>query len=71
MPDEAWFDVNMMQKDMLLALELGLRLDVPLPSTSITNELLTAARGMGLASSDFAILFDVLARMAGMSVVRN
>src|SRR5947209_11184045 len=23
MPDEAWFNVNMMQKDMLLALELG------------------------------------------------
>ena len=22
-PDEAWFDVNMMQKDMQLALELG------------------------------------------------
>jgi 3-hydroxyisobutyrate dehydrogenase-like beta-hydroxyacid dehydrogenase len=23
MPEEAWFNVNMMQKDMLLALELG------------------------------------------------
>ncbi len=30
MPEEAWFDVNMMQKDMLLALELGRELDVPL-----------------------------------------
>ncbi|HEY6201067.1 MAG TPA: NAD(P)-dependent oxidoreductase, partial [Candidatus Binatia bacterium] len=44
-PDEAWFDVNMMQKDMLLALELGRRLDVPLPTTAVTNEMLTAARG--------------------------
>ena len=66
MPDEAWFDVNMMQKDLLLALEMGRQLDVPLPSTAITNELLTAARGMGLAEKDFAILFEVLARMAGM-----
>jgi 3-hydroxyisobutyrate dehydrogenase-like beta-hydroxyacid dehydrogenase len=65
-PAEAWFDVNMMQKDMLLALELGRELNVPLPTTSTTNELLTAARGMGLASRDFAVLFEVLARMAGM-----
>lgn len=66
MPDEAWFDVNMMQKDLLLALELGLQLDVPLPTTAITNQLLTTARGMGLAEKDFAILFEALACMAGM-----
>ena len=66
MPDEAWFDVNMMQKDLLLALELGRQLDVPLPSTAITNEMLTTARGMGLAEKDFAIIFEVLARMAGV-----
>jgi len=66
MPDEAWFDVNMMQKDMLLALEMGRQLDVPLPTTAVTNEMLTAARGMGLAKKDFAILFEVLARMSGV-----
>jgi 3-hydroxyisobutyrate dehydrogenase-like beta-hydroxyacid dehydrogenase len=66
MPDEAWFDGNMMQKDMLLALEMGRQLDVPLPTTAVANEMLTAARGMGLAKKDFAILFEVLARMAGV-----
>jgi 3-hydroxyisobutyrate dehydrogenase-like beta-hydroxyacid dehydrogenase len=65
-PDEAWFDVNMMQKDMNLALELGRELDVPLPTTSITNELLTAARGMGLEDKDFAVVFEVLAAMSGV-----
>ena len=65
MPDEAWFDVNMMQKDLLLAMELGRQLNVPLPTTAITNEMLTTARGMGLAAKDFAILFEALARMAG------
>ena len=65
MPDQAWFDVNMMQKDLLLALELGRQHDVPLPTTAITNEMLTTARGMGLADKDFAILFQALARMAG------
>lgn len=66
MPEEAWFDVNMMQKDMQLALEMGRQLDVPLPTTAIGNEMLTAARGMGLAKRDFATVFDVLARMAGV-----
>jgi 3-hydroxyisobutyrate dehydrogenase-like beta-hydroxyacid dehydrogenase len=66
MPEEAWFDVNMMQKDLLLALEMGRELDVPLPTTAVTNEMLTAARGMGLADKDFAVVFEVLARMAGL-----
>jgi 3-hydroxyisobutyrate dehydrogenase-like beta-hydroxyacid dehydrogenase len=69
MPAEAIFDVNMMQKDLLLALEMGRQLDVPLPTTAITNEMLTAARGMGLADKDFAILFEALARMAGVKKV--
>ena len=67
-PEEAWFDVNMMQKDMTLALELGRELDVPLPTTAITNEFLTAARGMGLEEQDFAVVFDVLARMSGIGM---
>jgi 3-hydroxyisobutyrate dehydrogenase-like beta-hydroxyacid dehydrogenase len=66
LPEEAWFNVNMMQKDMLLALELGRQLDVPLPTTSLTNEFLTAARGMGMVEQDFAVLFDVLAHMSGV-----
>jgi 3-hydroxyisobutyrate dehydrogenase-like beta-hydroxyacid dehydrogenase len=65
-PEEAWFDVNMMQKDMLLALELGRKLDVPLPTTAVTNEFLTAARGMNWAKLDFAVIFNVLAHMAGI-----
>src|SRR5437867_4212919 len=67
MPDEALFDVNMMQKDVLLALDLGRRVDVPLPTTAVANEFLTAARGMGLAEEDFATIFKVLARMAGVA----
>jgi len=66
-PEEAWFDVNMMQKDMLLALEMGRQLDVPLPTTAVSNEFLTAARGMGWEKLDFAVVFDVLARMSGIT----
>jgi 3-hydroxyisobutyrate dehydrogenase-like beta-hydroxyacid dehydrogenase len=71
MPDEAWFNVNMMQKDMLLALEAGRQLDVPMPTTSITNELLTAARAMGLENNDFAVVYEVLAEMAGLKRVER
>jgi 3-hydroxyisobutyrate dehydrogenase-like beta-hydroxyacid dehydrogenase len=66
LPEEAWFNCNMMQKDMMLALELGRQLDVPLPTTSLTNEFLTAARGMGMMEQDFAVIFDVLAHMSGV-----
>jgi len=65
-PEEAWFDVNMMQKDMLLAMELGRKLDVPLPTTAVTNEFLTAARAMNWTKLDYAVIFDVLARMSGI-----
>lgn len=66
MPDEAWFNVNMMQKDLLLALEMGRELDVPLSSVALSNEVLTAARALGLAKEDFAIMFEVIARMSGV-----
>jgi 3-hydroxyisobutyrate dehydrogenase-like beta-hydroxyacid dehydrogenase len=65
-PDEVWFDCHMMQKDLNLALELGQELEVPLPTTAVTNELLTAANGMGIGERDFAVLFDVLAAMSGV-----
>jgi len=67
MPEEAWFNVNMMQKDTQLALELGRQVNVPLPTTSVANEFLTAARAMGLAEQDFAIIYKVLERLSGVS----
>ena len=65
MPDEAWFNVNMMQKDLQLALEMGRLLDVPLPTTAATNEWLTATRAMKLGDEDFAAVFQALGRVAG------
>ena len=67
MPDEAWFDMKMMQKDMSLALEMGRRLAVPLPTTAVANEFLTAARGAGLEKKDFAAVFEVLAKLSGVT----
>jgi 3-hydroxyisobutyrate dehydrogenase-like beta-hydroxyacid dehydrogenase len=67
-PDEAWFNVNMMQKDMLLALEMSRELNVPVPAVATCNESLTSARAMGLEKEDFAIVYKVLARMAGLDL---
>lgn len=69
-PEQALFDCTMMQKDLNLAIELGQQLDVPLPTSATTNEYMSAARGMGLGHYDFSIIFDVLARMAGIDTGR-
>jgi 3-hydroxyisobutyrate dehydrogenase-like beta-hydroxyacid dehydrogenase len=63
MPTESWFKVGMIQKDLQLALDAARAAGVPLPLTSVTQEWMTAARGLG--DYDFAIVFDVLARLSG------
>jgi 3-hydroxyisobutyrate dehydrogenase-like beta-hydroxyacid dehydrogenase len=68
MPEKAWFDVGMMQKDLDLALDLAEEVDVPLPTTSVANQMLTSARALGLAEYDFAVLFFALAHAAGLKV---
>lgn len=66
MPEKAWFDVGMMQKDVNLALELARESGVPMPTTAVANEMLTAAEAQGLGDYDFAVLFYALARAAGL-----
>ena len=66
LPKEAWFDVNMMQKDTTYALEMGKALGVALPTGAIANQMLTAARGLGLEKEDCAVLFHVLAKLSGV-----
>ena len=66
LPDEAWFNVKMMQKDTTLALEMGRALGVPLPTTAIANQFLTAARGIGLEDKDCAAVFHVLAQLSNV-----
>jgi 3-hydroxyisobutyrate dehydrogenase-like beta-hydroxyacid dehydrogenase len=67
MPASAWFDVRMLQKDAGLALALGRELGVPLPTTALSNEMLSAARSIGLEAQDCAALFDVLATLSGVT----
>lgn len=62
LPEEAWFDVTLMQKDVRLALATARDLDVTLPSAGTADEMLTRARELGYQHRDIAALFEVLAR---------
>jgi 3-hydroxyisobutyrate dehydrogenase-like beta-hydroxyacid dehydrogenase len=62
LPDEAWFDVGLMHKDISLALETAAELDVPLPSARAAEEVLSRATEVGFEHRDIAAIFEVLAR---------
>jgi 3-hydroxyisobutyrate dehydrogenase-like beta-hydroxyacid dehydrogenase len=70
-PDTAWFDVDLMQKDIKLALASGRDLDVPLPSTSVVAELLTAAKGHGYEHRDITVLHRLLNDLSAARVQRK
>jgi 3-hydroxyisobutyrate dehydrogenase-like beta-hydroxyacid dehydrogenase len=65
LPDEAWFDIGLMQKDIVLALEAARELRVPLPSAAAADEILTLARAQGHEHHDLAALFQTLRQLVG------
>ena len=66
MPAEPFADVELQQKDLQLALDLGRKLGVPLPTAAASNELLNACRGLGIGHHDFVVVYDVYRRLAGV-----
>jgi 3-hydroxyisobutyrate dehydrogenase len=67
LPDEAWFDVGLMQKDVALALATGRELHVPLLSAAAADTVLTVARASGYERRDIAALVEVLSGLASDS----
>jgi 3-hydroxyisobutyrate dehydrogenase-like beta-hydroxyacid dehydrogenase len=65
--DATYGNVNLQQKDMLLALTLGRRMGVPVPLGAAANEMLNACRGLGLEQHDFVTVYEVYRRLGGMS----
>ncbi|HLJ03536.1 MAG TPA: NAD-binding protein [Solirubrobacteraceae bacterium] len=61
LPEHAWFDVGLMQKDIHLAREAANELAIPLPSADAADEMLTRARELGYTHRDLAALHQVLA----------
>ena len=65
LPEDAWFDLGLLHKDIRLALETAGELDVPLPSARAADEVLTRATELGYDNRDIAALFEVLGNMGG------
>src|SRR4029079_7765895 len=56
LPDEAWFDVSLMHKDITLALALARELALHLSSAAAADEALTQAERLGYGRRDIAAL---------------
>jgi 3-hydroxyisobutyrate dehydrogenase-like beta-hydroxyacid dehydrogenase len=68
LPAEAWFDVDLMHKDIRLALETADELHVPVLSAGAADEVLTKAGELGYGHRDLAALHEVLAKTSGATV---
>jgi 3-hydroxyisobutyrate dehydrogenase-like beta-hydroxyacid dehydrogenase len=65
--DTVFADVELQQKDLVLAQELGRRLGAAVPTCSAASEMLSAARSSPLSDRDFLVsVADVYRRMAGV-----
>jgi 3-hydroxyisobutyrate dehydrogenase-like beta-hydroxyacid dehydrogenase len=64
LPEQAWFDMQLMHKDIRLALEAARGSNVPLPAASAADSVLSQAEEMGYGHRDIAGLFQVLAAAA-------
>jgi len=67
LPESAWFDVELMHKDLRLALEAAQGLGVTLPSAATADDMLVDARELGYGERDIAALHQVLARLGDTS----
>jgi 3-hydroxyisobutyrate dehydrogenase-like beta-hydroxyacid dehydrogenase len=63
LPQSAWFNVDLMRKDLRLALQAATGLGVTLPSTATADAMLTRARDLGYGKRDITALHQVLARL--------
>lgn len=66
-PDESWFDIAFMHKDIRLALATGRERGVPLPSADAADGVLARAAELGYEHRDIAALVDVLRAIAERS----
>jgi 3-hydroxyisobutyrate dehydrogenase len=64
LPEDAWFTMRLMQKDIRLALEEGQRLAVPLPSAAAAAGLLAKAAELGYGERDLAGFHEVLSKVS-------
>jgi len=59
---------KMLRKDLDLALKEAKDLEVPMPVTNLTRELVQALIGLGHGEDDFAAMIKVQAAMSGYEI---
>jgi 3-hydroxyisobutyrate dehydrogenase/2-hydroxy-3-oxopropionate reductase len=62
------FSTKWMAKDVGMALELGKLLNVPLPITAVTEQMLRASVSEGRGDNDFCSVIQTLEKWAGVFV---
>ena len=67
----ALFSTKWMHKDVGLALESGKSMDVPLPVTALTEQMLRATIAKGWGEDDFCSLLKVMEEFAGVVVEKS
>ncbi len=60
---------QLMRKDLELGLDVGRQLNVPLPVTALTHQIVVSLIGQGLGDVDFGALLELEARNAGFELV--
>jgi 3-hydroxyisobutyrate dehydrogenase len=63
-PEDAWFDLRFMHKDIELALDAARSLEIPLPTAERADEVLEQAVALGYERRDLAALFQALEQIA-------
>lgn len=63
LPETAWFDVELMHKDIRLTLQAAADLGVTLPAAATADDMLSKASELGYGARDIAALHEVLGRL--------
>jgi 3-hydroxyisobutyrate dehydrogenase-like beta-hydroxyacid dehydrogenase len=70
-PDTAWFDIELMHKDIRLARRAGDEIAATLPSATVADQILTEAERLGYSHRDIAALHAVLGQLSPPAVTAS
>ena len=63
-PNETWFDIELMHKDIRLARQAATELGLPIPSVRAADDILGKAQELGYGQRDIAAVHEVRARLS-------
>jgi 3-hydroxyisobutyrate dehydrogenase-like beta-hydroxyacid dehydrogenase len=67
-PNETWFDIELMHKDIRLAREAGHELPTPLPTAEVADDMLARADHLGYGHRDIAAVHEFLPQLSAAAL---